>query len=416
MLSDIKRLLWVIFFEQTSSSIIFPVLTFVFFAANSHLLPASTSFAVRSSYYGISIALSHISGVVSAPILSGLSDYLGRKRLLLLGACGAFVFGIMAAFSIMFHSVIIFLLGALIGGICTKTNPVALAAIGDISNQKNKLVRMGYLQMAIALGALLGPILGGLLATKYFVANYNYVVPFFVASFVALIAIVLTMLIFTETFVNYKDASRIKLSEVKAIISNPLLINVSLVLICSQLSWSMFYQFMPPLLKHGFAFSTTKIGFFVGIIALWLALTTAFFIKPLAKRFTESQIIRFSASLIVVGLVLALFANWWHQSFVMSHLIWFSAVPIAAGDVIIYSLVTSIYSAMAGKDDQGKMMGVSYILVSAIWSLTGLLGGWLLHWSIEAPLYFALVPAILLSVIGVRQRHFDGRLLEGGAS
>ena len=44
-------------------------------------------------------------------------------------------------------------------------------------------------------------------------------------------------------------------------------------------------------------------------------------------------------------------------------------------------------------------MGTSFIVVSAVWGLTSLLGGWLIGLEITAPLWFALSGVSILIII-----------------
>jgi len=62
-----------------------------------------------------------------------------------------------------------------------------------------------------------------------------------------------------------------------------------------------------------------------------------------------------------------------------------------------YSCLTTLYSDAVAKEDQGKVMGICFIIVSTIWSLAGLLGGVLM--SIYALLPLIVAPIGVLSAI-----------------
>jgi MFS family permease len=82
-------LLWVMLFDHTSLNITFPVLTLIFFDAQSSLFAADSSHSVRSMWYGLAVAVPHLVNIVVTPLLSALSDEYGRKKILFVGTLGA---------------------------------------------------------------------------------------------------------------------------------------------------------------------------------------------------------------------------------------------------------------------------------------------------------------------------------------
>ena len=63
------------------------------------------------------------------------------------------------------------------------------------------------------------------------------------------------------------------------------------------------------------------------------------------------------------------------HSQISQYLLWISAAPIAIGDVVAYIAITTLYSNAVDKDNQGKVMGLCFIIISLTWALTALLGG-----------------------------------------
>src|SRR5258708_5719667 len=94
-------ILLVMFFDQTCLSIIFPIMTFVFFDTHSRLFSEETSYATRSLWYGICLSLPHLVNVFVTPCLSALSDVLGRRKILLLATFGAILIAVIGALSLM---------------------------------------------------------------------------------------------------------------------------------------------------------------------------------------------------------------------------------------------------------------------------------------------------------------------------
>lgn len=396
-------LLCIMLFDHTALNIAFPVLTLLFFDEKSSLFSPQTEHSIRSMWYGLSVAVPHILNIFITPLLSGLSDEYGRKPILMIGTFGAFLFALVGAIGILFGSLILVMLALIIRGAFSRTNPIAQAIIGDkvVSNQK--MTAMGYLQTAISIGAFLGPLIGGYFANRFLFNYFNYSLPYFIASIFGGISLLMTLFLFNETLTIKKIGQGFQFFNFQAIrkISfNKKVLFISIVLLLTQMSWSLYYQFIPPILKTELSFSPSQLGLYVGMIAFWLALATAFGIKFINQFLNFYQMLMLSLYLILVGLLLTLLFLFYHASF----LIWIAAVPTAMGDVIVYSALITLYSDAVESHEQGKVMGICFVIVALIWALTGLVGGYLMGHANTLPLMLA--PIGILFAIGVCHFNF----------
>jgi len=405
--TSIFPLLWAMLFDHTSLNITFPILTLLFFDTQSHLFAPDTSYAERSLWYGLCVALPHIINIIAAPVLSALSDEFGRKKMLLLGTFGAFLFALTAALGIMWGMLSLLFMGRLIQGLFSRTNPIAQAVIGDVSTKKNKVLNMGYLQLIISIGAFVGPIIGGYFANRFWFNQLNFSLPYFIAALLGAVSCILTWVFFEETlkkntFDLEKQKQRLTFKnswlQFKKIMTHSHVISISIILLLVQVSWSIYYQFTPPVLKILLGFDAHRLGFFVGLIALWLALATGFGIKILGYFFTFPRMLFISLCLVLAGLLLNILFCTLHLTGHWTLLIWFAAIPTAMGDVIAYSCITALYSNVVAENEQGKVMAICSTIVAVVWSLTGLLGGLMMSVYSLLPLIIAPI-GVLLAII-----------------
>ena len=186
------------------------------------------------------------------------------------------------------------------------------------------------------------------------------------------------MAFFQETAVPKKSSARwtqFNFQAVKRVIAHPAVLRISAILLLSQVSWSLYYQFIPPVLKTTLGFNAHALGLFVGLVAFWLALATSFGIKFLDMFFSLNEMLICALYLFLVGLILSAVFCFLHVTGASSIAIWLAAIPTAVGDVIAYSCLITLYSDVVEKEDQGKVMGMCFVVVALIWSLAGLFGG-----------------------------------------
>lgn len=385
-----------VFLEHLSLNIVYPLLTLVCFDANSTLFAADTSFAVRSMWYGLMMSAYHLSSVITGPLLGIFSDYCGRRLILLLGAIGALLMALSGVVGVCFGVIAILLLGRFIGGLCS-TRAVSQAAVSDLSSHQAKLSQMAALQASIALAAFLGPLLSG------YMAQYGHVTfPFGVAAVAALMSLAIVICRVSETH-RQRDSYRVAIvwHNMKQVLRKPAILKISACLFLSQISWSFYYQYMPPILKHDFHFSAAQIGVFISLIALWLTVAASIGMKWLQRFGSEMTILRFASWLTLVGVLLSIMTLYWHQS---QYLLWLASAMVAVGDVLAYCVFTTWYGVVAEAQRQGLVMGVCLAVAQLVWFITGLVGGWLLGLSTLLPLAAALVGvASLLLVLGRKQ-------------
>ncbi|MDX1901585.1 MAG: MFS transporter [Gammaproteobacteria bacterium] len=397
---SLSSLLWVMLFDHTSLNVIFPVLTLLFFDANSRLFAADTSHAVRSLWYGLFISIPNAVNFFATPLLSALSDVYGRKKLLIVGTFGALLYSSLAGFAVLYGSLSLLFLSCILRGIFSRTNPIAQAVIGDISPPDKKVIYMGYLQTAISMGAFLGPLIGGFFAHTVYFKQLNFSLPLFIAACFALISCVLVFILFRETFTKKAFVSpwqMMRWQNIRPVLLDRRVVKISTVLLLSQISWSLYYQFIPPIIKMLLHADAHMIGLFVGLIAFWLAIATAFGIRFLDSWMNPRQMLRFSLWLVFLGTLLTLFSFYQHSL----SLLWIAAIPVAVGDVVAFSCLTTSYSDVVQPEEQGRVMGVCFIVIALVWMLTGLVGSAMMSVHTLLPLIVApigIVAALVLTL------------------
>lgn len=115
-----------------------------------------------SRTYGYFVAIYAVLQFLSSPLLGSLSDRFGRRPVLLVSLFGAAIDYVFMAFA---PTLPLLFLGRIISGVSGASYTVASAYIADISNDENRSKNFGVMGAGFGLGFILGPAIGGPLAT-----------------------------------------------------------------------------------------------------------------------------------------------------------------------------------------------------------------------------------------------------------
>ncbi len=159
------------------------------------------SFGAGGQAVGFLMAIYALMQFLMSPIWGDLSDQYGRKPILLIGILGNAVAQLL--FGLSNQLWMLFAARALAGILSSATLPTAMAFIGDSTEKEDRGGGMGTLGAAMGIGMVLGPGLGGWLAEAY-----NLSLPFFVASGLSTLALILVLVLLPESL---PDESRTKM-------------------------------------------------------------------------------------------------------------------------------------------------------------------------------------------------------------
>lgn len=402
----------VIMSAELGNNMLIPLLTFIFFATNSPLFSTSTSTVQRSLLFGLCLSLYKFAEVLANTVITTLSDHFGRKMALYATHIGLLIIAAAGIGALSLHSPYLMIAGMFISNLLNTNKAVGPAIMGDISTSENRITYMATIQGVIALGACLGPVLGGQLSNSSWFLSVAYSLPFAIVAVVALGGLLLIGHC-PETLVAGPRRGKLSFKKMfndywQMLQSADIRWLFFLLILC-QISWSSFYEFIPPTLKNIFHYSPAQIGFFVGLIAFWLIVATSVGVRVLLRYFNYRQLMWISAVAVVLGTTLSLVASGNPEQSWSATLLWLSPIPTAMGDVIFFSLFTAFLSHQVAADQQGKAMGLTVLVATLVWSITALIGGYLLTLHPNGALIFAPLGALglLLALTFSKELSYD---------
>ena len=339
--------------------------------------------------YAITLGLMPLVSVLTAPSIGKLSDYWGRKGLIVIGCCLNVVSFIFPIVAITTGQIMWLIVGSVLNGFAANAQPLSQAVIADISQGKNKARRFGLDAFSMALATILGPLCGFYLSDTTLVSWFSLTTPFYLAMLLALLTIVLTLWtcpraqqVQTHTVHSW----HLLWHAIRDIIRlHPAIQRLLIAYFFMQLGWAVFYQ------DIGWFFHAIHHG---GVVANFLsllgvcALVSLMLVYPLCLlRFNYRQMIFISLSISAIGVLIMIIPVMAVQ--------WIIIIPVAIAFRFYYPSLLAILSDTISATEQGWLISVVNALLGSAWFLSSFIAVGLQHMSI----YAAHVAVVVMLII-----------------
>jgi len=306
--------------------------------------------------------------LIAAPGLGVLSDRFGRRPILficLLGSVfGYLIFGLGDVLWLLF-------LGRIIDGLTGGNISILFGYIADITEPEERGKYFGMLGGAAGVGSLIGPALGGLLAT------INYRAPFLAAASLLLLTLVCGYFLLPESLDEEHRITSISVSELnplKQLASAFRWVSVRWLLLAwflYVLPVSMLQTTLTVLMKDNLGFNATQAGLVVTLVGavdiLVQGVLVGWFLTMLGKNWLGL------IALVLVGISYLVLGS---IAFLATPLLLLVGIILFAGSgSLVENALRGLLSEMVGPHEQGRVSGVTQSLQSLGWVVGPLAGG-----------------------------------------
>jgi MFS transporter, DHA1 family, tetracycline resistance protein len=346
----ILPLLLTVFIDSLGFGLVFPIFSPMIVNNEGALFSMESTVALRGFVFGLLASTYCLGQLIGGPVLGGLSDRVGRKKVLV-GSLWMAVLGyLFAGVGVILQSLTLLFISRLGIGFSAGSFPVAQSVIADVSTRENKTKNLGLVGMACWTGFVIGPFLGGKLAV------YGFTVPFICAAALCLFIALLLLFRMRETLPTNPQA-KIQwwkgARQLRAAFAIPELRGLFTVMFVFCLGWGFFTEFSPIFLNRRLGFDVEQIANFYAWVGLWIALCQGLLIRPLLKKFLPRRLLAFG--LLFLGLSLPLMLGFRH----MSALLWV-VPPIAFSQALVFPTVATLVSNLASEGNQGELLGLNH--------------------------------------------------------
>jgi len=290
---------------------------------------------------------------IAMPFFGHISDRFGRRPVLALSMAGHAASWVLLAFSDSWQMLLI---ARCLGGITSANLPTAYAYVTDTTPAQDRTKALGRISGSFALGFVVGPMIGGLLAGSGDVMNANLERPALAAAFLSLLSFLGILLFLPESHPVKADGSRgpARPSFLKGLAQvgqRPVI--VAIVILCLMVITCVAIReaIMSIWAYERLALNAREIGIVLAVSGMTIGIVQFFLMGPLAKRFGEVRLAYAAIFLFAAGWIgLILSANLWHVA----------AATIASGAATAFfqTNMQSLLSQQAGASERGMIMGV----------------------------------------------------------
>lgn len=352
------------------------------------------SAADKNILYGYFLGITSLVGIILAPVVSYLSDVLGRKKVLFLSLLLSIVTNILMINGFIWKNVLLLFTAKGLSGVATTSQPIAEAAVIDNTKGNNRSYKIGLIAFSMVVAMTIGPLLGAYLSDPQICHYFNLHTPLYVSLTISVINIILLMTQYTDAKGIVREHSYQLIKTIQLSLRNRNLLAYFLIFFLMQYSWALYYQSIPLTMMEAFGLTVDYSSTFLSVLSLCMALGLLI-INYYLLRFFTSKVLIFCSFGIAAICYFALYfmtmnLSWWIFSIVLS---------IAVG--LYYPSLAALMSQQNTITKQGWLMGCNTALMSIAWLVSSIMMGYLSNYSIRFHLIIEALCAMCALLIGI---------------
>ena len=386
------------FTDLLDFGIAIPLFGELFLSESSKFFPVGTTDGMKYFLFGLLMAAYSIAQFFTAPLLGQLSDKYGRKVILTITIFGTVLSRLLFLVAIVTSNLPLAFIARLIDGGTGGNTAVAVAAVSDLSEEKKKARNISFVYVAMALGAISGPIISG--ALHGIDLGNKFIAPFAFSALVSLVNLITIGLIFNESLKKPDLSLIIKpLSTIKDMLKvfyDHQYKNLFLSLTIFLVAYNIVSQLFPIYMVKTYDLDVATVSGLFFLLAVSIVISQAVTFNYLHKLIPAKEIIKKILPGVAICVLLLMF---YHIPGIGPNVLILTLVVMVFA--MLYALVLPAFSVVfteeAGKTGHGHSLGIVSSAQAFASSVGPLLGGFLVGIFYELPIVVCAI-LILLSL------------------
>lgn len=393
----IKRLLpvyFIVFLGYLGYSLFLTIFAPVFLKSDLIDAPEST----RVLLLGILIFLYPFGQFISSPILGALSDRFGRRPILLFSLWVTAIAYSVIGIALILDLLWLLYLSLFIAGLSEGNITIAQSAIADVADKGSIHKLFGYIYFSASCSYLIGPMLGGWLASARLWNGLSYELPFFIVSAMLFIALIWTGKVFKETLANRSQVSYLEgFTNIKNLFTMKHLRFWFLVNFLLYLASFGFLQGYPIYLVAQFGIGVGKLSLMIAWSDIPFLIMNLLFVGYIGRRYKSTNVLLLVAGFLGLCMILLLLPK-------KVDYLWFILLAASTCVAVALPISSSLVSLLAREDEQGRVMGINQSLNFFTEAVAGLGVGLLASAFLKlSMLFFAVMGFIVVVLLVIRR-------------
>lgn len=306
-----------------------------------------------SFVYGLLLSVYAVMQFFFAPVMGGLSDRYGRRPVIL-GALG----GLAVDYVLLSLAPTVWwlVLGRVVAGIFRATYTSANAYVADITPPERRAANFGILGVAVGLGFIGGPALGGILG------GIDLRLPFIVCAGITALNLIFGLLVMPESLAPERRRP-LRLSvmnpagAVRQLAQFGVVARLLPAFFAAQLVQQGIQAVWVPYATYRFSWTSAEVGVSFTIFALCYLVTQAVLVRIVVARVGEARTLVAALVVVVIGLLVMGAAT-------VGAIMYVGIVAYCLGLGLLGPAVQSAMSRAAPQDQQGLLMGSIMSLIT----------------------------------------------------
>ena len=371
-----------------SLSLIFSVVLMEFIAFGM-IIPLSPylarDFGADDLQVGLLMSVYSLAQLVFAPLWGYLSDYFGRRKMILICVAGTSLFHLWFSFA---GSLEMLFLTRILAGVFGAVMSVAMACIADVTGTKERSKNMGLVGAAIGLGFVIGPVLGGLFGVlgrslgelpplgssfsafgAFLVSLVNLLMVFFFLKETYPTSSISMQLSLKKIISKFKNIHQSRFQQMISAFKQPVLKQVLFMYFLLTLALAGIEASLFLYVKDEFAWTHFPASLGFTYIGVMMVLTQGFLVRKWIPTFGERKVLMYGLFVAGVGFAGVGMFTW----------LWCLAIGVTllcVGYGLASTSLSGAVSLLTDRSQQGGVFGVHQSLFSLARIIGPALGGW----------------------------------------